>query len=102
MKTTIESQKLIVIPKNEIHYCDFIPYGCVGHECNAHAMVYVNIRVKRIARNNRWITTDYHRHYCAKHLLDMAAVDSEMGEAIRNERLRILVLTGLNVCEKVE
>ena len=103
MKYNITSHILKLIdPKIEIHYCDYISGLSVGHECGQHAMVYINWEVKTIARNNRWITTTIHRYFCKDHLPVIAAEDTAVGQVLRSERLRIVVLTGMNVCEKVE
>lgn len=105
MKDYIESQTLQVFDPKEAPagYCDYMCDDDIcDHGCGKRAVVSIHWREKRVARNNRWITTDYYRHYCKCHLLEMATADNVEGQIIRSERLRIAVLAGINVCEKVK
>ena len=71
-----------------------------NEECDFDPLIDILYQVKRITRGNKWEVDprQYVANLCKEHLIEVAAGDTPEGQIIRDERLRIVTMTGINIC----
>ncbi len=85
---------------NDFGECERVEYNGEGEwaRCGYAPIVTIRWSEKVITRNNRAWTDKGYCRFCEEHLLEAAKTNTPEGQIIRDERLRIVTMTGINIC----